>query len=445
MFKAKLTILVFGTVGAVSTQFPNIAHAGCAAQGCAQVFAVTGNDNINNGALTRYSAITSTATSPSLKISSGWIATPIGLTNLGRSGTTLYIETGSTKDCRYGCDRIYAYNTAYDGSNVTDTADRSTFWTDSTLQRTYTVRYTGSNNWQASWCDGQLCRSFAPVPLGQGQGYTFAAAGGESSSPSNYFGSIQFKNNRYVNAGATQYIPFCWSFSVKNNFTQGSLNSLGSCISYGWSVNYSLSGFLSNFFAKDLRNTHLYGNNIYASKKQSSILKSDYSLKKINYFLQSQASTENKFDAKSLLNASDQEVTNAALEWTRISFDVTDTPKVVLIRSVTIEDLSKLGLSEAAGIDAGKPLKLVVVKGSFDLSNIRGGFSSKKGKLKASYVGYVFDLEAGVPISTLTAKNGGRFRKALNQPNLPDDAQPDDQGLNKGNSPEAVPVPLPAL
>jgi hypothetical protein len=323
--------------------------------------------------------------------------------------------------------------------------DGSTFWTDSTLQRTYTVRYAGNSNWQASWCDGQLCRNFAPVLLGQGQGYPFAAAGGESSSPSNYFGNIQFKNNRYVNAGATQYIPFCWSFPIINNLTKGSLSSLDSCVSYSWSVKYSLSGLLPNIFAKDLYKTPFDTYNLYASRKQFSILKSDSPSRKINYFLQSQASSKNKFNAKSLLNASDQEVTNAALESTRISFDVTDTPKVILIRSVTIEDLSKLGLSEVAGGDVGKPLKLVVVKGAFDLSNIRGGFSSKKGKLKASYVGYIFDLDAGVPIATLTSKNGGRFRKALNQPNLPEDVQPDDSGLNKGNSPEAVPVPLPAL
>ena len=451
MFKVNL-ILLLGTVGIVITQFPDTAVAqtssqSCAAQGCAQIFGVIGNDNSQLGALTRYSANTSTATSPNLKISSGWIATPIGLTNLSHGGYTTYIEAGSTKDCRYGCDKIYAYHTARNGSNVTDVVDSAISCTDSTLQRTYTVRYIGSNNWQASWCDGQQCRSFLPVNLGQGQGFPFAASGGESSSSSNYFGNVQFNNNRFVNAGSTQYTPFCWSFSVKNNLSQGSLNGLGSCASYGWTTTYSLSAMSPNFSVGSAQSISFFGNNILASRKlfPASSKTRSYPLMK-DYFLLSQSSVENKtFNAKSLLNASDQAITDAALEWTRISFNVLGTPKIVLIRSVTVEDLSELGLPEAAGVNVGRSLKLVVIKGDFDISELRGGFSSKKEKAKASYVGYIFDLEAGVPMATLTSKNGGRFRKALNQTNLPDDVQPDEPGLHKGNSPEAVPVPVPAL
>jgi hypothetical protein len=143
--------------------------------------------------------------------------------------------------------------------------------------------------------------------------------------------------------------------------------------------------------------------------------------------------------------STDQAIASAALQWTRISFIVRGTPKVILIRSVTIEDLSKLGLSEGAGVNTQGSLKLVIIKGEFDLSTLRGGFSSKKEKVKASYVGYVFDLEAGLPMATLTSKNGGRFRKALNQPNLPDDVLPDEPRLQTENSTKAVLLPVPAL
>ncbi len=72
-------------------------------------------------------------------------------------------------------------------------------------------------------------------------------------------------------------------------------------------------------------------------------------------------------------------------------------------------------------------------------------FRLNKEKAKASYIGYIFDLEIGVPTATLTSKNGGRFRKALNQPNLPDDLQPGEPGFSKSNAPDTSPVPLPAL
>ncbi len=381
IFSLTLSVVSITTVQFSLKVVAQTSSQSCAAQGCAQIFGVTGNDDSKLGAVTRYSANTATSTSPNLKISSGWIATPIGLTNLSRGGFTTYIETRSTKDCRYGCDRIYACHTArYGSSNVTDVVDSSTFWTDSTLLRTYGVRYVGNNNWQAFWCDSQQCRNFAPVNLSQGQGFPFAASGGESSSPNNYFGNVQFNNNRLVYAGATQYTSFCWSFPVKNNLVQGSSNGISSCASFSWTTTYKTNTAFMRFNERAYQNIYL--SNIDRISTRRPLLASreiNHISEANNRFLNAQStSNENRsFNSKPLLSASDQEIIDAALEWTRISFDVSGTPKVVLVRSVTVDDLSKLGLPEAAGVNSGKSLKLVVLKGDFDLTNLRGGFSSK--------------------------------------------------------------------
>jgi hypothetical protein len=66
---------------------------------------------------------------------------------------------------------------------------------------------------------------------------------------------------------------------------------------------------------------------------------------------------------------------------------------------------------------------LVILKGDFDISNMPGAGNIPKSNWhwRVGYIAYVMDLKAGLPTLTVSSPQGGLFRKALNNPNLPDD------------------------
>lgn len=126
------------------------------------------------------------------------------------------------------------------------------------------------------------------------------------------------------------------------------------------------------------------------------------------------------FRAQSLMNASDDEIQKVAVDYTYGRFNVlSGTPTVLLTRSVVKDELPSLGLS---AIDFGgeePPLKLVVMKGDFDVSSIRRSVKSSS-PLRASYIVYVFDLKVGAPTLIQYSLDGSHFRKLLNDPTLPE-------------------------
>lgn len=127
----------------------------------------------------------------------------------------------------------------------------------------------------------------------------------------------------------------------------------------------------------------------------------------------------------SLVGATDSQVSQYALEYVEATFEVKAEPKVILAKSVTNDDLSKMELTPiyVASIEQ-PPLKLVIIKGNFGLGHVLGGgmmSDAARSNFRIGYIELVFDVWSGIPASTVTSPNGGSFRKALNDPTLPDD------------------------
>ncbi len=150
------------------------------------------------------------------------------------------------------------------------------------------------------------------------------------------------------------------------------------------------------------------------------------------------------FTPSSLIDALPQRVGQVAIDYTQARFKVlSGASNVVVVRKPTTNDFSALGFPTDEYEPQDNPLMLVVVKGDFEVSNMRGGANSKWHR-RVAYIAYLFDLRAGVPTLTQTSAKGGILRELLNDPTLPDDpvANPEalDQ-LKKMNLPQAVPVP----
>ena len=140
-------------------------------------------------------------------------------------------------------------------------------------------------------------------------------------------------------------------------------------------------------------------------------------------------------------DATDADMEQAAIDFTNLRFnELSGSPKARLVRSVTVDDLPSLGLPRINFAAQDPPLKLVILEGDFDVSDMRGGPVHKQVK----YLAYVFDLRAGVPALIATSVNGGRFRDALSDPTLPDDVplvRTPEEAERAASMPEAVPMP----
>jgi hypothetical protein len=140
------------------------------------------------------------------------------------------------------------------------------------------------------------------------------------------------------------------------------------------------------------------------------------------------ASQNNNFrfgKSSNLVAASDDQVSQYALDYVEANFKVNAQPEVVLAKSVTNQDLVNMGL-DPINIQTIEepPLKLVIVKGDFSLATTLGtGMLSDQAKqnFRIGYIKLIFDVWSGLPRSTQTSPNGGSFRKALNDPSLPVD------------------------
>jgi hypothetical protein len=134
--KLKITLFFMSTLSFGMATQARAQTVGCAANGCSQLFGVTGSLS------TSYSANYALTTAPSLKITSGWVVAPTGLTNLSQGGLPHYIEAGPIKICSLDCDKIYPYTTAVDLQGIPSFyIHRSSSWSDPGLQRYYGVKY----------------------------------------------------------------------------------------------------------------------------------------------------------------------------------------------------------------------------------------------------------------------------------------------------------------
>jgi hypothetical protein len=101
---------------------------------------------------------------------------------------------------------------------------------------------------------------------------------------------------------------------------------------------------------------------------------------------------------------------------------VTGTPQVLTVRSVIRDDLAPLGLSDVHFGGTEPPLKLVVLKGDFDVRNLdRSKVMRDPNKpWPATYIVYIFDLNAGGPTLIEVASNRDRFQMLFDKLQLSD-------------------------
>jgi len=119
-------------------------------------------------------------------------------------------------------------------------------------------------------------------------------------------------------------------------------------------------------------------------------------------------SAQDGFKPHSLLTASVADVQKAALDYTQSNSRVLAPPKILLTRSITKEELAKLGLSEIGFGGKEPPLALVVLEGKFEVQ-----FPGMKRPDQVKYLFYVFDLNAGTPTLIEGSRDGTDYEQLL--------------------------------
>lgn len=119
-------------------------------------------------------------------------------------------------------------------------------------------------------------------------------------------------------------------------------------------------------------------------------------------------SAQDGFKPQSLLTASVSDVQKAALDYTHSRFRVLATPKILLTRSITKQELPELGLSEISFGSKQPPLALVVLEGKFEVQ-LRGMNAPEPAK----YLFYVIDLNAGAPTLIEASETGIDYENLL--------------------------------
>ncbi|MBI4670101.1 MAG: hypothetical protein HY741_00315 [Chloroflexi bacterium] len=121
-------------------------------------------------------------------------------------------------------------------------------------------------------------------------------------------------------------------------------------------------------------------------------------------------SAQDGFKAHSLLTASVADVQKAALDYTEARFRILAPPKILLTRSITKEELPKLGLSEIGFGGKEPPLALVALEGKFEIQP-RG--LTMAGPEQVKYLFYVIDLNVGAPTLIEYSRNGTDYEQFL--------------------------------
>lgn len=146
------------------------------------------------------------------------------------------------------------------------------------------------------------------------------------------------------------------------------------------------------------------------------------------------------FKVRPLIDASQEEVIQAAINFTRANFAIiSGIPQVVLVRPITTEQFPSLGFGEVGG-SLDEKLMLVVLKGNFDASRLIpiGDSSKPNNRVVTKYIAYVFDLRSGIPTYTVGGLRGKYFRELLKDISIPDISLP--QPREAPDTVEAVPA-----
>lgn len=128
-----------------------------------------------------------------------------------------------------------------------------------------------------------------------------------------------------------------------------------------------------------------------------------------------------------LEGATRETVTRSVLKWTVEDYGVlSGTPRVVLARDLTLDDLLSLGNCPTPRKNPADPrYVLAVVEGDLDLSNWPGLARSHPNPedRRFRYIAYVVDTAEARPriLEQHASRNGGGFRQILDEPGLPDD------------------------
>ncbi len=127
------------------------------------------------------------------------------------------------------------------------------------------------------------------------------------------------------------------------------------------------------------------------------------------------------FTPKPLTNATPDEVSSVAIAYTSSHYQVLTTPQVLLSRTTSKAEVTKLGLGDLTINTIEHPsLTLVILKGDFGYGSNPGlADPATLASLRFKYIGYVFDQWRGVPTLAIASSDGGIFRQALNDPTLP--------------------------
>jgi hypothetical protein len=113
-----------------------------------------------------------------------------------------------------------------------------------------------------------------------------------------------------------------------------------------------------------------------------------------------------------------------AIDYANRAFpDKSQAPEAVVARPITNEELTGLGLPSGFFLDCidPPPMMLVILKGDFDISGLSRSIKPAQSPARAKYILYVYDLREGAPTLITASVNGGAFRRALNDPSIPDD------------------------
>jgi hypothetical protein len=112
---------------------------------------------------------------------------------------------------------------------------------------------------------------------------------------------------------------------------------------------------------------------------------------------------------KPLTESSPEQWKKAALEWTKLRYkDTGVTPKVLIARAATAEDLKQFGAADLRTTNT--PAALVALEGRFE---------DTAGRLSpGNYLLFILNLQVGLPSSIDSSWTGEGFRKILNMPVL---------------------------
>lgn len=121
-----------------------------------------------------------------------------------------------------------------------------------------------------------------------------------------------------------------------------------------------------------------------------------------------------------LTDATAAEVGQYAISYARATYDISASPTIRMSKLVSWKEAKSLGIPPGEG-DPNSPDKYWLVTLQGDLTT-HGNARSEPQTMH--YVAYLFDLDPGLPTTTIASKSGAEMKVALNDPSLPSLTQP---------------------